>query len=279
VAGRPLDSPREILRQRGLRPKRSWGQNFLADPAALAEIAAAARLVPGETVVELGPGLGHLTSALLETGARVVAVERDRDMVAALSELPAERLTIVAANAAAVNFAELAGTSSVVVVGNLPYQLTSPILFQVLDQHRSVSRAVFTVQKEVAQRVAAPVGTRSGGILTVLLGLWFEAELLSVLPAALFHPPPQVDSAVLRLTALARPRAQVEDAAHFRRVVKAAFAQRRKTILNSLQSDPTLGDAARLRAALEASSIEPRTRAEALSIQDFARLSRALLNR
>jgi 16S rRNA (adenine1518-N6/adenine1519-N6)-dimethyltransferase len=279
VAGRPLDSPREILRQRGLRPKRSWGQNFLADPAALAEIAAAARLVPGETVVELGPGLGHLTSALLETGARVVAVERDRDMVAALSELPAERLTIVAANAAAVNFAELAGTSSVVVVGNLPYQLTSPILFQVLDQHRSVSRAVFTVQKEVAQRVAAPVGTRSGGILTVLLGLWFEAELLSVLPAALFHPPPQVDSAVLRLTALARPRAQVEDAAHFRRVVKAAFAQRRKTILNSLQSDPTLGDAARVRAALEASSIEPRTRAEALSIQDFARLSRALLNR
>ncbi len=279
MAGRPLDSPREILRQRGLRPKRSWGQNFLADPAALAEIAAAARLVPGETVVELGPGLGHLTSALLETGARVVAVERDRDMVAALSELPAERLTIVAANAAAVNFAELAGTSSVVVVGNLPYQLTSPILFQVLDQHRSVSRAVFTVQKEVAQRVAAPVGTRSGGILTVLLGLWFEAELLSVLPAALFHPPPQVDSAVLRLTALARPRAQVEDAAHFRRVVKAAFAQRRKTILNSLQSDPTLGDAARLRAALEASSIEPRTRAEALSIEDFARLSRALLNR
>jgi 16S rRNA (adenine1518-N6/adenine1519-N6)-dimethyltransferase len=279
VAGRPLDSPREILRQRGLRPKRSWGQNFLADPAALAEIAAAARLVPGETVVELGPGLGHLTSALLETGARVVAVERDRDMVAALSELPAERLTIVAANAAAVNFAELAGTSSVVVVGNLPYQLTSPILFQVLDQHRSVSRAVFTVQKEVAQRVAAPVGTRSGGILTVLLGLWFEAELLSVLPAALFHPPPQVDSAVLRLTALARPRAQVEDAAHFRRVVKAAFAQRRKTILNSLQSDPTLGDAARVRAALEASSIEPRTRAEALSIEDFARLSRALLNR
>jgi len=279
VAGRPLDSPREILRQRGLRPKRSWGQNFLADPAALAEIAAAARLVPGETVVELGPGLGHLTSALLETGARVVAVERDRDMVAALSELPAERLTIVAANAAAVNFAELAGTSSVVVVGNLPYQLTSPILFQVLDQHRSVSRAVFTVQKEVAQRVAAPVGTRSGGILTVLLGLWFEAELLSVLPAALFHPPPQVDSAVLRLTALARPRAQVEDAAHFRRVVKAAFAQRRKTMLNSLQSDPTLGDAARVRAALEASSIEPRTRAEALSIEDFARLSRALLNR
>jgi 16S rRNA (adenine1518-N6/adenine1519-N6)-dimethyltransferase len=279
VAGRPLDSPREILRQRGLRPKRSWGQNFLADPAALAEIAAAARLVPGETVVELGPGLGHLTSALLETGARVVAVERDRDMVAALSELPAERLTIVAANAAAVNFAELAGTSSVVVVGNLPYQLTSPILFQVLDQHRSVSRAVFTVQKEVAQRVAAPVGTRSGGILTVLLGLWFEAELLSVLPAALFHPPPQVDSAVLRLTALARPRAQVEDGAHFRRVVKAAFAQRRKTILNSLQSDPTLGEASRVRAALEAASIEPRTRAEALSIEDFARLSRALLNR
>jgi 16S rRNA (adenine1518-N6/adenine1519-N6)-dimethyltransferase len=276
---RAMDTPREILRQRGLRPKRSWGQNFLADPAVLADIAAAVQLAPGETVVELGPGLGHLTSALLETGARVVAVERDRDMVAALSELGAERLTIVAANAAAVSFAELAGTSTVAVVGNLPYHLTSPILFQVLDQHRSVSRAVFTVQKEVAERVAAPVGTRSAGVLTVLLGLWFEAELLFLLPAALFHPPPKVDSAVLRLTALARPRAQVDDEAHFRRVVKAAFAQRRKTLLNSLQSDPTLGDAARVRAALDASSVDPRTRAEALSVDAFARLSRALLNR
>jgi 16S rRNA (adenine1518-N6/adenine1519-N6)-dimethyltransferase len=274
-----LDSPRHILRQRGLRPKHSWGQNFLADPAALADIAAAVRLTPGETVVELGPGLGHLTNALLETGARVVAVERDRDMVAALSELPGERLTIVAANAASVNFAELAGTPSVAVVGNLPYHLTSPILFQVLDQHRAVSRAVFTVQKEVAQRVAAPVGTRSAGVLTVLLGLWFEAELLLVLPSALFHPRPQVDSAVLRLTALAQPRAEVADEVHFRRVVKAGFAQRRKTLLNSLQSDPSLGDAARLREALEASAIDPRIRAEALSLEAFARLSRTLASR
>src|SRR5215475_12071871 len=112
--GRPaVDSPRQILRQRGLRAKQSWGQNFLADPVALANIAAAARLGPGETVVELGPGLGHLTSALLETGARVVAVERDRDMVAALSELKNDRLTVAAANAASVDFAALAGTSPV----------------------------------------------------------------------------------------------------------------------------------------------------------------------
>jgi len=239
-------------------------------------IAAAVRLSPGEAVVELGAGLGHLTRALLDTGAQVVAVERDRDLIEPLSSLGGERLRVVPANAAEVRFAELAGTRPVAVVGNLPYQLTSPILFQLLDQHAEISRAVFTVQKEVAERVAAAEGTRASGLLTILLGLWFDAELLFTLRPDSFHPPPAVDSAVLRLVALSAPRAEVPDEPHFRRVVKAAFAHRRKTLQNSLQSDRSLGPVSAVRAALEAARIDPGRRAETLGVAEFARLAEAL---
>jgi 16S rRNA (adenine1518-N6/adenine1519-N6)-dimethyltransferase len=271
-----VESPRSILQRRGLRPKYSWGQNFLGDAAALEQIVAALQLQPGEPVVELGPGLGHLTRFLLATGARVTAVERDRDMVEALSELRSDALTVVAANAAQVDFARLAGADRVAVVGNLPYHLTSPILFSVLEQRMRISRAVFTVQKEVAERLTAEPGNRTYGLLTVLLGLYFRPHLLFTLPAQLFHPPPQVDSAVLRLTALLVPRAEVSDDAHFRRVVKAGFAQRRKTLLNSLQSDPALGSGAEVRRALESAGVEPTRRAETLSVEEFAAVERAL---
>jgi 16S rRNA (adenine1518-N6/adenine1519-N6)-dimethyltransferase len=274
-----VESPRSILQRRGLRPKYSWGQNFLGDPESLEQIAAALQLQPGEPVVELGPGLGHLTRFLLETGARVTAVERDRDMVEALGELHSDRLTVVAANAAEVDFARLAGAERVAVVGNLPYHLTSPILFSLLEQRVRISRAVFTVQREVAERLSAEPGNRTYGLLTVLLGLYFRPHLLFILPAQLFHPPPQVDSAVLRLTALLVPRAEVTDDTHFRRVVKAAFAQRRKTVLNSLQSDPTLGSAAAIRTALEAAGIDPVRRAETLSVEEFAAVERTLAGR
>ena len=270
------DSPRRMLQQHGLRPKHAWGQNFLDDARVLADIVQAARLGPGSVVVELGAGLGHLTRALLDTGARVVAVERDRDMVHVLEETPAERLTVVAANAARLDLAVVAGTRPLTLVGNLPYHLTSSILFEVLEQHRDLVRCVFTVQKEVADRVAAGEGVRSGGLLTVLLGVWFDASVVRVVPASAFHPPPRVDSAVLLLEHRSTPRAEVSDEAWFRKVVKAAFSHRRKTLLNSLQSDPELGDASHIREALGTAGIEPSRRAETLGIGEFARLAGAL---
>ena len=270
------DSPRRMLQQHGLRPKHAWGQNFLDDERVLADIVQAARLGPGSVVVELGAGLGHLTRALLDTGARVVAVERDRDMLRVLEETPAHRLTVVAANAARLDLAAVAGTRPLTLVGNLPYHLTSPILFEVLEQHRDLVRCVFTVQKEVADRVAAGEGARSGGLLTVLLGVWFDASVVRVVPASAFHPPPKVDSAVLLLEHRSTPRAEVSDEAWFRKVVKAAFSHRRKTLLNSLRSDPELGDAATIREALGAAGIEPSRRAETLGVGEFARLARAL---
>ncbi|HTS82178.1 MAG TPA: 16S rRNA (adenine(1518)-N(6)/adenine(1519)-N(6))-dimethyltransferase RsmA [Myxococcaceae bacterium] len=271
-----MDTPRRMLRQHGLRPKHAWGQNFLSDETVLADIARAARLGPDSVVVELGAGLGHLTRALLETGARVMAVERDRDMLGVLGELRSERLTVLPANAARLDLAAVAGTRPLTLVGNLPYHLTSPILFEVLDQHRDLLRCVFTVQQEVAERVAAPEGTRSQGILTVLLSVWFDASIVRNVPAGAFHPPPKVDSAVLLLEHRASPRAEVGDEAHFRRVVKAGFSQRRKTLLNALQSDRSLGDVGAVRGALAAAGIDSSRRAETLTVAEFAGLARAL---
>ncbi len=268
-----METPRDLLRRFGLKPKKSWGQNFLADEGALSRIADAAVERPGQPVVELGAGLGHLTRFLSEKGAHVFAVERDRDMVKVLESLKLPSVTVVEASAAQLKLAKTAGVERVVVVGNLPYHLTSPILFQVLDQRACIERAVFTLQKEVVDRLVAPPGGRDYGLLTVLLGLYFRVEKLFDVPAGAFHPPPKVDSAVVRLESLERPRAEVVDDKRFRRVVKAAFAQRRKTLLNSLKTDRGFGDVA---AALEAAGIDGSRRAETLSVDEFAAIERAL---
>lgn len=271
-----LESPREMLRRLGLHPKHSWGQNFLGDEDVLERIAEEALLRPGEPCLELGAGLGHLTRFLLASGAKVTAVERDRDMAEALRRQQLEGLTIVEANAAEIDFAKIAGADQVVVVGNLPYHLTSPILFEVLEQSAHVPRAVFTLQLEVVERLAAKPGGRDYGVLTVLLGLTFDIEHCFDVPAAKFHPPPKVDSAVVKLTRRAAPRAAVTDELRFRRVVKAGFAQRRKTLINSLKSDKALAEAHDLLAALEKAAIDPKRRAETLSVEEFAAIERAL---
>ncbi|MFY1829181.1 16S rRNA (adenine(1518)-N(6)/adenine(1519)-N(6))-dimethyltransferase RsmA [Myxococcus fulvus] len=271
-----MESPRDILKRHGLRAKYSWGQNFLGDEDALSTIADALHLREGEPVVELGPGLGHLTRFLAATGAKVTAVERDRDMVTVLEKEAIPGVRVVAGNAATVNFAEVAGAPDVAVAGNLPYHLTSSILFQVLAQRAQVSRAVFTLQKEVVERLAAEPGSRDYGLLTVLLGLHFDAENVLTLEAWRFHPPPKVDSAVLSLTRRATPRAPIIDEARFTRVVKASFAHRRKTLLNSLKSDKTLATPDALLAALQTAGIDPQRRAETLAPEEFAALERAL---
>lgn len=270
-------TPGELLRRYGLRPKKDWGQNFLGDARYLARIAEACSVGPGDTVVELGAGLGHLTRQLAGTGARVVAVERDRDLVAVLErELGLPNVEVRAANAAALDFAEVAGVARPVVAGNLPYQLSSSILFEVLDQREHLSRAVFLLQKEVAVRIASGPGSRDYGLLSVLLQAYADVELLFEVPAGVFLPPPRVDSAVVRIDLHPVPRVEVRDHARFVRLVKAAFAQRRKVLLNTLKSDKSLGDAETIVGALERAGIDPRERAETLSPEQFAAIEREL---
>lgn len=270
------DSPRELLKRHGLHAKHSWGQNFLGDEGVLNDIASGARITPGETVIELGPGLGHLTAVLAAHGANVIAVERDRDMVKVLRDRQLANVRVVEGNAAEMDFAKAAAVSPVIVVGNLPYHLSSPILFEVLDQHADVKRAVFTLQQEVVTRLSAEPGGRDYGLLSVLLGLHFDVSELMQLPRHLFHPPPNVDSAVVCLEHRAAPRAPVKDDKRFRRVVKAAFAQRRKTLINSLQSDKQLATKEVYAKALADAGVDSQRRAETLSVEEFAAIERAL---
>jgi 16S rRNA (adenine1518-N6/adenine1519-N6)-dimethyltransferase len=271
-----VESPRDILKRHGLRAKHSWGQNFLGDEDALQSIADALELREGEPVVELGPGLGHLTRFLAATGARVTAIERDRDMVTVLEKEAIPGVRVVAGNAATANYAEVAGAPEVAVAGNLPYHLSSSILFRVLEQRASITRAVFTLQKEVVERLAAEPGNRDYGLLTVLLGLHFDSENILTLESWRFHPPPKVDSAVLRLTRLKAPRAPIINEARFTRLVKASFAHRRKTLLNSIKSERALGTPEVLAAALREAGVDPQRRAETLAPEEFAAIERAL---
>jgi 16S rRNA (adenine1518-N6/adenine1519-N6)-dimethyltransferase len=261
--------PAEILRAHGLRPKKEWGQNFLGDPGTLDALAALARVHAGDTVVELGAGLGHLTRALLATGARVVAVERDRELAPILrSELPAAE--VVEADAKSFDLGAVAACGKVTVCGNLPYHLSSPILFHLLDQRRFVRRAVLLLQREVADRIAAEPGGREYGVLSVLVQQAADAHVGLPVGRHYFTPPPEVDSSALVLDFLDQPRAEVRDEARFRTLVKTAFAQRRKTLWNALA--PLDG----ARDALRTAAIDPQRRAETLSVAEFAAIERAL---
>lgn len=284
-------TPRALLERHGLHAKKTWGQNFLGDPAVLDDIAALAATEPGETVVELGAGLGHLSSRLLLRGARVVAVERDRDMVHVLRRELGDRITLLEADAARLDWPELAGRFGapdpggpatpdpsnlprLAVAGNLPYHLSSPILFSLLDAAPSIRRAVFLLQREVAERLAAQPGGKEYGLLSVLLQRHAEVEVARRVPAGAFWPPPKVESAVL-CAHFRPPTEAVLDEDRFRRLVKAGFGQRRKTLRNALEAG-RVAPAEQLEAAMAKAGIDPGRRGETLSVAEWARLERAL---
>jgi 16S rRNA (adenine1518-N6/adenine1519-N6)-dimethyltransferase len=273
-------SPRALLDRYDLRAKKSWGQNFLGDEAVLDDIARLAAPHPGETVLELGAGLGHLTARLVARGARVIAVERDRDMARVLRGELGDAITLLEADAARLDYGALAAryagdrSAPLAVVGNLPYHLTSPILFSIMDQVAHVSRAVFLLQREVAERLAAPPGSRDWGILSVFLQREADVSVERIVRPGAFWPPPKVDSAVL--CALFRPPVDpIADPARFRRLVKAGFAQRRKTLRNALEAGK-VAPPERLREALGVAGIDPGRRGETLTLAEWAALDLAL---
>lgn len=278
--GQRIESPTQILRRHGLRPKKAWGQNFLGGDKHLAAIAAACRIDEGDTVVELGAGLGHLTHHLARSGARVVAVERDRELVPILREELAAypKVELLEANAATIDLSAIAAEASgkLIVVGNLPYHLSTEILFHVEAQREAVARMVFLLQQEVTERIAAAPGSKTYGILSVLLQLYADVDVPHRVPAGAFTPPPEVESAVIRLELRDQPRAEPGSEPLFREVVRGAFAQRRKTLLNSLKG-AKVAAAVVLQGALDAAGIDGSRRAETLSVEEFAALSRALL--
>jgi 16S rRNA (adenine1518-N6/adenine1519-N6)-dimethyltransferase len=255
--------------------RKSLGQHFLSDPRILARIADAVALTNEETVVEIGPGRGSLTDALLARASRVVAIEIDPKLVALLREKYAHepRLTIIEADVLDVNLGEAAG-GAYALAGNVPYYITTPILFQALKQPRAL-RSVLLVQKEVAARMAAAPGADDYGALSVNVQAVADVEMLFRIPSGAFNPPPRVDSAVVRVTPreVAVIPAGLEEP--FRIFVQAAFALRRKQMRRVVRTVAERS-AADAEAALVACAIDPDARPETLSAEQFYALGKAL---
>ncbi len=265
---------REVIRKHGLTPKKSLGQNFLHDLNLTARIARAAEPLENITVVEIGPGPGGLTRALLTLGARrVIAVERDERALAALAEIAAHypgRLDIVSGDALKIDVREQLGPERARIVANLPYNIGTVLLIQWLTAEPWppwYESMVLMFQREVAERIVARVGDKAYGRLAVLAGWRTDAKILFDVAPTAFVPPPSVTSSVVRLVPNAEPLAC--DAVALQRVTEAAFGQRRKMLRQSLKK---LGG----EALLEKAGVNPTARAEELEIRQFAALARAL---
>jgi len=268
------------------RAKKRLGQNFLVDERYARRIVDALSPRVGETVIEIGPGHGALTGLLLEGGARVVAVEFDHELVPLLRERYAGRgdLTLVEADALGVDFCSaVAPAAAARVVANLPYNISTAILQRLVEQRRCLPELLLMLQREVVERLTAPVGSAERGYLTVLVEAFCETEALFDVPPGAFRPVPKVWSTVARLRMRESPAAGVEEGL-FLRVVSAGFAQKRKTIHNNLRSAPAalqalVGEAGGPHALLEAAGVDPRRRAEALTLAEWAGLARVLERR
>lgn len=275
-----MSDPRRLLASRQLRPKKSFGQNFLIVARYVDAIADAC--VAGEDnplVVELGAGTGVLTAALLARGAQVVAVERDRDLIPLLEAefadaIAAGRLVLLEADAKNIELDAIVraqGRTRCVLAGNLPYQLTGPLLERATQSRSLVSRVVFLVQKEVAERLAAGPRTKVYGALTVFVSAQFAVKLVIHVPSSAFFPAPDVDSAVVAFTPREPPL--TDETPTFQQVVRAAFAQRRKTLRNAWGKVAT---SERIGAAAAAAGVSLDQRGEELSPETFAEVARVL---
>lgn len=284
--GRPYPSPAELLRTYGLSAKKGFGQNFLTDKNVTQKIAravfedeGASRRVTRGSVLEIGPGLGALTAALLEHAAHVVAVERDPDMVRVLEQEFAPRLsdgafTLHQGDALETDWVALleALPTPHAVVGNLPYLVTGRFLERAVELAHGVPRLVFMVQKEVGERLLSPPGTKEYGALTVFVAASFEVSRVMNVKSGAFLPKPAVDSMVVRLD---RRAERVLETPTFRSLVRLAFGQRRKTLRNAWCALPDTP--ARVAAAADAAGVDLGRRGETLSLAEFTRVESALL--
>jgi 16S rRNA (adenine1518-N6/adenine1519-N6)-dimethyltransferase len=257
---------RELLSSRGLAPRRDLGQNFVVDPNTVRRIAHLAAVGPADRVVEIGAGLGSLTLALAETGADVTAVEVDHGLVGVLSDVVGnlERVTVVEADATSIDWASLLGDGDDwVLVANLPYNVATPLVADLLDHVPAITRMLVMVQREVAERFAAKPGTAAYGAVTVKIAYWADARIVGEVPASVFVPRPNVDSALVAITRHSPPDV---DAAALFALVRAAFGQRRKMLRRSLRELVTPEQFA-------AADVDPTARPEELGLADWCRLT------
>ncbi len=249
-------------------PRKRFGQNFLHDPAVIGRIVLAINPQPGEQLVEIGPGQGAITLPLLQAAGRLQVVELDRDLLAPLADKCREagELVIHSADALTFDFCNLSAGEPLRVIGNLPYNISTPLLFHLLDQHDCIRDMHFMLQKEVVQRMAAQPGGRDRGRLSVMLQYRCRVTSLFTIGPGAFNPPPKVESAFVRLEPYDKPVVDVHDEKLFADLVRQAFSQRRKTLRNTLRGFLDTDE-------ITAAGIDPSARAETLKLEEFAALA------
>ena len=256
----------ELLDRHGLRPSRALGQNFVADPNTVRRVARLAAVGPGDRVVEIGAGLGSLTLALAETGASVTAVELDRYLLPVLrSVVEPAGVRVVEGDALSLDWGPMLGGDPWVLVANLPYNVATPLVLDLLDDVPQIARMLVMVQREVAERLAAGVGDPAYGAVSVKVAYWAEASVVARVPASVFVPRPNVESALVSIVRRSSPAVDVDRRRLFE-LVKAGFGQRRKMLRRSLAG--VVDDA-----AFACAGVRPEARAEELDVEAWGRLT------
>jgi 16S rRNA (adenine1518-N6/adenine1519-N6)-dimethyltransferase len=280
------NTTKAIINKYQFKFRKKFGQNFLLDQGIVDKIVSGADLKEGDIVVEVGPGIGTLTQALAEAGAEVIAVEIDPKLIPILDETmaPYSNVTVKHGDIMKINVDELVTQhctkkniplKKYKVVANLPYYITTPIVMNLLEKSKNTDSIVVMVQKEVAERMIAPPGGKVYGALSVAVQYYCEGKIVCKVPKTVFIPPPEVESAIIRLKVLDEPKVNADNPTMFFRVVKAAFAQRRKTLLNTLTSGFSLPKEELSKVLLD-NNIDPQRRGETLSLQEMANLANAL---
>jgi 16S rRNA (adenine1518-N6/adenine1519-N6)-dimethyltransferase len=257
--------------------KKRFGQHFLHDHTVIDKIIAAAELDGSQQVVEIGPGLGVLTDELLPRAAHLQVMEIDRDLIARLHQRHDPRLSIHEGDVLKLPWRDFLNTPPYTLVANLPYNISSQIVFRLLEHRDLFQRMILMFQREVGERLIADPGTKDYGILSVLSQLWYDIKKVTLVKPGAFNPPPKVDSVVLHFQPRAHPKVDPVDEAFFKKVVKGAFTQRRKTLKNSLLAAGF--DADEISSSLQVTGILPGCRGETLTLENFSDLTKALFRK
>ena len=272
---------KDILHRHGFTFSKALGQNFLINPSVCPRMAELSGAGEGVGVIEVGPGIGVLTNELCKLADKVVAIELDKRLLPVLDETLAEydNIKVINADVLELDLNKLIADEfpgmEVVICANLPYYITSPVIMKLLEDRLPVTAITVMVQKEAAQRICAPVGSRESGAVTVSVNYYVEPSLQFYVSAGSFMPAPKVDSAVIRLDIREDPPVEVDEKTFFK-VVKAAFSQRRKVISNSLSSGLKLSKD-EINGILERAGVPANARAEKLSLEDFAKIANEVI--
>lgn len=271
---------KDVFDRYGFRPLKRLGENYLVDGNIAGKILKEAAAGPGDTVLEVGPGLGALTEGLAASGAMVFAVEKDRKAFGALGELIGQRfsnLTLVHGDILKFNLAPIAARGKLKLVSNLPYYITTPIIEYIIENRSFIRSALITVQREVANRLLALPGTKDYSSISCYMRYYTAPAYIHTIKRTAFYPEPEVDSSLVRIDILDRPSVAVSDEALFFKIVRGAFNQRRKSIINSLSREAALSmPKDRLSAILKRAGVEPSARPERLGLAEFARVANVL---